>query len=42
MREDSSGTSFSENDDLFLEGPKYDDCCSILPISIKNIQEKIK
>ena len=42
MREDSSTTSFSENDDAFLEGLKSDDCRNILPNCFTNIQEKIE
>ena len=42
MREDSSAINFSENDDVFLEGLKYDDCCSNLANCLKNIHEKIK
>ena len=42
MREDSSTTSFSENDDAFLEGLKSDDCRSILANCFKNIQVKIE
>ena len=41
MREDSSTTSFSENDDVFQEGLKSDDCRRILANCFKNIQEKI-
>ena len=42
MREDSSTTNFSENNDFFLEGLKSDDCRSFLPNSFKNIQEQIE
>ena len=42
MREDSSTTSFSENEDAFLEGLKSDDCRSILPNYFTKIQEKIE
>ena len=41
LREDSSTTSFSEND-VFLEGLKSDDCRSTLVICFTNIQEKIE
>ena len=41
MREDSSMTSFSEND-VFLERLKSGDCHSILANCFKNIQEKIE
>ena len=37
MRIDSLTTSFSENDHVFLEGLKSDDCCSILANCFKNI-----
>ena len=36
---DSSTTSFSENDNVFLEGLKSNDCCSILVNYFKTIQE---
>ena len=42
MREDSSTTNFSQNNDFFLEGLKSDDCRSFLPNSFKNIQEQIE
>ena len=42
MREDSSTTNFSENNDFFLEGLKSDDCRSFLLNSFKNIQEQIE
>ena len=42
MREDSSAINFSENDDVFLGGLKYDDCCSNLANCLENIHEKIK
>ena len=42
MREDSSTTSFSEKNDLFLEGLKSDDYCTILANCFKNIKEKIE
>ena len=42
MREDSSAINFSENDDVFLGGLKYDDCCSNLANCLKNTHEKIK
>ena len=38
MREDSSTTSFSEKNDVFLEGLKSDDCCTILANCFKNIK----
>ena len=41
LREDSSTTSFSEND-VFLEGLKSDDYRSTLVICFTNIQEKIE
>ena len=37
MREDRSTTIFSENDELFIEGLKSDDCRSILANRYKNI-----
>ena len=42
MREDSSTTSFSGNDDVFLEGLKSDDFRSILANCFKNIKVKIE
>ena len=42
MREDSSTTNFSENNDFFLEELKSDDCRSFLLNSFKNIQEQIE
>ena len=42
MREDNSTTSFSEKDNVLLEGLKSDDCRSILANCFKNIQEKMK
>ena len=44
MTEDSSITitSFSENDDVFLERLISDDCCGILANCFKNIQQKIE
>ena len=42
MRIDSLTTSFSENDHVFLEGLKSDDCCSILANCFKNILKKIE
>ena len=42
MRGDGSTKSSSENDDVFLEGLKSDDCRSILANCFKNIQEKIE
>ena len=41
MREDSSTTTFSENDDVFHKGLKSDDCRSILANCFKNIQDKV-
>ena len=37
MRKDSSTTSFLENEDVFLEGLKSDDCRSSLANCFKNI-----
>ena len=42
MREDSSNTNFSENDDFFLEGLKSDGCRSFSANCLKNIQEQIE
>ena len=40
MREDSLTTSFSEKNDVSLEGLKSDDCCTILANCVDNILKR--